>query len=481
MDEVLEKINGVVWGVPALVLIIGVGIYLTLRTRFAQFRLLPKAMRAFLLEFRLRPKDKRGISPFRALCTALAATVGTGNLAGVAGAIAIGGPGSIFWMWVCGCLGMVTKFAEATLAVRYRERNSQNEYVGGTMYMIRHGMGERWKWLAGIYAFFGVIAAFGVGNATQINTVIGSINCAVMAFGGAQSRVRDLMLGLALTVLVGSILLGGAKRIGEFAEILVPLAAISYLILGTGILFMRCNYIPSAFAAILQGAFQPVAVTGGVVGSAIKALRIGTSRGVFTNEAGMGTAALAHSSADVVHPVQQGLMGIVEVFLDTIVICTMTAFVILCSGITIPYGTDQGIALTLLAFDVTYGKWVYVFMSVAIACFALATVIGWGFYGIRCAQYLFGEKSWRIFAWLQTGTVMLGAILSTGIVWICAEIMNGLMAIPNLIALVILSPEFRRLVQDFDKMYKDEKNIDFSTTCAKIRKNQNGNAEKKKI
>ena len=372
-------------------------------------------------------------------------------------------------MWVSGFLGMVTKFAEATLAVRYRARNSRNDYVGGTMYMIQHGMGGRWKWLAGTYAFLGVTAAFGVGNATQINTVIGSINATIEAFGGAQSRIRDLLIGLSLTVLVGVILLGGVKRIGTFAEMLVPLASLLYLLLGFGVLFARCHYIPSAFVSIIKGAFQPSAVTGGMVGSMIQALRIGTSRGVFTNEAGMGTAAIAHGSANVVHPVQQGLMGFVEVFLDTIVICTMTALVILCSGIKIPYGTDQGIQLTVQAFCTVYGKWIYVFMSAAIACFALATVLGWGFYGIRCAQYLFGEKSWIVFAWLQTGAVMLGATLSTGMVWILAEIMNGLMAIPNLIVLMILSPELQNLMREFDMMCRNEKNIDIFATCAKIR------------
>lgn len=481
MEAILEKINGIIWGFPVLALIIGVGIYFTIRTRFAQFRLLPRAVKAFVSMLHPQDKSLGGVSQFRALCTALAATVGTGNLAGVAGAMAIGGPGSIFWMWVSGSLGMVTKFAEATLAVRFRVHNGQNGYAGGTMYMIRNGMGSRWKWLAGTYSFFGIVAAFGVGNATQINTVIGSINCAIAAFGGTQSRICDLLIGAILTILIGFMLLGGVKRIGEIAETLVPLASIAYLILAGGVLIVRWHAIPAAFRAILQGAFHPFAFTGGMVGSMIQSLRIGTSRGVFTNEAGMGTAAMAHGSADVVHPVQQGLMGIMEVFLDTIVICTMTALVILCSGIAIPYGVDQGITLTVQAFDAVYGKWVYIFLAAAIACFAIATVLGWGFYGMRCAQYLFGEKSWRAFAWLQTGTVLLGAVLSTGVVWIFAEIVNGLMAIPNLIALISLSPELQQLVRNYDRMNRLEKNIDFYASCARIGKKENGNEEKNKI
>lgn len=449
MDVILEKINGFIWGVPALILILGVGIYLTLRTRCAQIRFLPRAIRGFIRTFSRKEKRVSGVTPFRALCTALAATVGTGNLAGVAGAIAIGGPGSVFWMWISAFLGMVTKFAEAILAVVYRTKNEKGEYVGGPMYMIRNGMGKRWRWLASIYAFFGVVAAFGVGNATQVNAVIGGINSAIASFGGVVSEKGNLLIGIGLSVVIGLILVGGATRIGTIAEILVPFASIAYMILGIGVLVARYPRIPGAFTSIIQGAFTPQAVTGGVIGSAVQALRVGTSRGVFTNEAGMGTASIAHSAADVSHPVEQGFMGIMEVFLDTIVICTITALVILCSGTEITYCIDTGAALTAQAFASVYGNWVNIFLAAALACFAIATILGWGLYGIRCAQYLFGEKAWRPFTWLQIATVLAGAILNTGTVWILAEIVNGLMAIPNLMALVVLSPELMRQLEDY--------------------------------
>ena len=447
MAEILESINHWIWGVPLLMLILGVGIYLTICTGFIQLRLLPKALKHLANTVTGKRKEMDGVSPFQALCTALAATVGTGNLAGVAGAIAIGGPGSIFWMWICGILGMVTKFAEVVLAMRYRIKNESGEFVGGPMYMIRQGMGEKWKWLAAAYAFFGVVAAFGVGNATQINTVIGGINGAITAFGGAETKIGNLLMGLGLTVFVGAILLGGAKRIGLVAEKLVPFAAAAYLVLCGAVLVLQHSEIIPAFVSIFRGAFAPKAVTGGMIGSVMCALSVGARRGVFTNEAGMGTASIAHSSASVTEPIEQGLMGLIEVFLDTIVICTMTALVILCSGIPITYGNDVGISLTAQAFSSVFGNWVHVFLTAALACFAIATVLGWGIYGIRCAQYLFGTKAWKPFVWLQTATVMLGAVLNTSTVWTLAEIINGLMAVPNLIAVAYLSPELFRLLR----------------------------------
>lgn len=447
----LEQINQFIWGIPLLILILGVGTYITVRTRFVQFRLLPKAIKSLFAMITGKAKCVDGVSPFQALCTALAATVGTGNLAGVAGAIAIGGPGSIFWMWICGFLGMATKFAEVVLAVRFRTKNESGEFVGGPMYMIRQGMGDKWKWLAAIYAFFGVVAAFGVGNATQINTVISSINGAIVAFGGSQTSRGNILIGIGLTIIIGTILLGGAKRIGLVAEKVVPFASAVYVLLCVVVLVVKCSAIAEALRCIIYGAFDPKAVTGGMIGSVMCALSVGARRGVFTNEAGMGTASIAHSSAKVTDPIEQGLMGIIEVFLDTIIICTMTALVILCSGIPIPYGADVGITLTAQAFDSVFGGWVQVFLTVALTCFAIATVLGWGVYGIRCAQYLFGAKAWKVFAWLQTVTVMLGAVLNTGTVWILAEILNGLMAIPNLIAVAYLSPELFRLLENTGK------------------------------
>jgi AGCS family alanine or glycine:cation symporter len=370
--------------------------------------------------------------------------VGTGNIAGVAGAIAIGGPGSIFWMWVCGILGMVTKYAEATLAVRYRQKNEKGEFVGGPMYMITHGMGKKWRWLAYVYCFFGVVACFGVGNATQVNAVLGGVEAIV----GDLSLSQRFFLGCLLALMICVLLLGGAQRIGRAAEALVPFAAISYLLLGIFVLIFRRDQIGNAFSLIFEGACDPAAVTGGVVGSYFKSLRVGAARGVFTNEAGMGTASIAHAGAQVEHPIQQGLMGIMEVFIDTIVICTMTALVILCSGVSIPYGSDVGIALTVDAFSAVCGAWVSGVIAVALLLFAVATILGWGLYGVRCAQFLFGENVWKKFVPLQGIAVVLGAILGTGTLWLFSEIVNGLMVIPNLTVLACLTPELIRLQKD---------------------------------
>ena len=448
MARLLAFANDIVWGVPALILILGVGLYVTIRTGFAQITLFPKAVGEFFLRLRGDKTTDGGVTPFQALCTALAATVGTGNLVGVAGAMAIGGPGAIFWMWVCALLGMGTKFAEATLAVHFRVKED-GEFLGGPMYMIREGMGSRWLWLGGLYSFFGIVAAFGVGNATQINAVVTGINAAMAAFGAKETIFGNLLMGTILAMLIGLMLLGGARRIGLLAEKLVPFASLAYLLLGLGVLVARVQLLPGAFSAIVQGAFAPRAMTGGVVGSLWITLRIGVSRGVFTNEAGMGTASIAHAAAQVAHPAQQGLMGIMEVFLDTIVICTMTALVILVSGVPIPYGVDTGVMLTTDAFCAVYGQWVSVFIAAALCCFALATVLGWGLYGARCAQFLFGAGVWKKFVLLQSVAVIFGAVLKTGTVWLLSETVNGLMAIPNLIALAALSPVLVRLTKEY--------------------------------
>ena len=450
MTQILQQLYAMVWGVPALVLILGVGLYLSLRTGFAQVRLFPRACAEFVSRLRPGRRTDEGISGFQALCTALAATVGTGNIAGVAGALTIGGPGAIFWMWICGLLGMIIKLAEAALSVRYRIcRNG--EFIGGPMYMIRNGMRKRWLWLGTVYSFFGVIAALGVGNATQINAVLTGINECILSFGGTPSRKLDLLLACFMAVLVLTLLLGGAGRIGRITETLVPFAAAAYLLFGTVVLALRCHAIPSAFHAIIRGAISPEAVTGGVLGSAAVTLRVGISRGVFTNEAGMGTAGIAHAGANRRHPMEQRLMGIMEGFLDTIVICTMTALVILCSGVSIPYGAAAGAELTMESFSLVFGNWIRLFITLSLCLFAFATVLGWGLYGARCAQYLFGNKAWKTFSILQAATVILGALLNTGTVWLMAEIVNGLMSIPNLIALTVLSPELSRLIIDFQK------------------------------
>lgn len=450
MTKFLDCLNAVVWGAPALVLILGVGLSLSLRLRFVQLTLFPRAVREFIAKLRPGRRHEGGVSPFQALCTALAATVGTGNLVGVAGAICLGGPGAIFWMWVCGIFGMVTKYAEVTLALRYRVRTGDG-CVGGPMYVITRGLGAKFAPLAKAYCLFGVIAAFGVGNAAQINAVISGVNAVVTRFGGSETRLGDFLMGLILAVLIGATVLGGAKRIGAVAEWLVPFVSAAYLLLCAGMLILRFRTLPGAFAAIVEGAFSPRAVTGGALGSAFQALRVGCSRGVFTNEAGMGTASIAHASAEVSHPAEQGLMGIMEVFLDTILICTLTALVILTSGVPIPYGVDVGAELTTQAFSSVYGSFAAVFLAAALTCFAFATVLGWGLYGARCAQFLFGAEAWKPFALAQTAAVIIGACMNTDAVWSAAETINGLMVIPNLIALAMLTPEVVRLTIEYKK------------------------------
>ena len=433
----LEKINAILWGVPVLGLILGTGLWLLIRTGFVQVRLFPRAAGAFWR--RMRDRD----SGFRALCTALAATVGTGNIAGVAGAIAIGGPGAVLWMWVSAFLGMGVKYAEGVLAVRYREADGR----AGPMYIIRNGLGQRWRWAAWMYALFGLLAAFGVGNATQVNAVMTALESAGVGRGFAVG------FGVVMAAVVAMMVAGGARRLTEAAEWLVPVVSGAYILLCLAALWLRREAVGEAFGAILRGAFDPAAVTGGAVGSAVGALRIGVSRGTFTNEAGMGTAAIAHGSAVGVHPVQQGMLGIMEVFLDTVVICTMTALVILTGGAEIPYGGHAGAELTASALSGSLGEWVRGALCGCLALFAAATILGWGFYAGRCAEYLFGGISWKAFGMVQGGGVLLGIFLKTGTVWTMAEIVNGLMAVPNLMALLMLTPEVVRLTGEYRMCY----------------------------
>ena len=436
---ILEKMHAMIWGVPVLTLIIGVGIWLSLRTGFLQIRLLPRALSSLLQK---QPRNGRNgdISSFQALCTALAATVGTGNIAGVAGAIILGGPGAIFWMWISAFLGMILKFAEAVLCVRFRKCDSNGFFYGGPMHMITSGLPSKWHFLAGIYAFFGAIAAFGVGNATQINACITSLQQAAASVDIHFGMDVIIPLAIVVALLVAYTQLGGASRVGKLSQWIIPFCASGYIILCMGILLLRLECIPYAFRSIFRGAFSPEGITGGAVGSCMLSLRIGISRGIFTNEAGMGTAGIAHAGASVSHPVEQGLMGILEVFLDTLVICTMTALVILCSGVSIPYGNDIGAQLTNQAFLSVYGEWVMIPMVFFLCSFAFATMIGWGMYGIRCAQFLFGKGAARYFVALQCVVTVVSVCLRTGTVWLLADIVNGLMAIPNLFAILLLSP-----------------------------------------
>ena len=446
MTQLRFYIQDAILGLPAAALILGVGLYLTIQLGFPQLVLLPKALGLFFRRM-FAGKPREGVSSFQALCTALAATVGTGNLVGVAGAICLGGPGAMFWMWVCAFFGMATKYSEAALAVRCRVKTPDG-YAGGPMYTMTCGLGQGFRLLAKVYCVFGILAAFGVGNAAQINAVVTGVNGAVSRFGGEPSLRGNLMMGLILAVLAGFLLFGGAKRIGAAAELLVPIAAGCYILLCIGVLLVFRRRIPAAFGQILAGAFCPRAVTGGILGSAFQALSVGCRRGVFTNEAGMGTASIAHACAEA-EPAEQGLMGMVEVFLDTIVICTLTALVILVSGVPIPYGVDVGGELTSAAFSQVYGAGASLFLAGALSLFAIATILGWGLYGSRCAQFLFG--GWKGFAAAQTAMVVLGAVLDTQVVWQLSEIANGLMAIPNLICLAALTGELRRITKEYKK------------------------------
>lgn len=346
MLETIEKINSAVnnfiWGVPAMICIIGVGLYLSIRTNFLQIRKFPYAIKTTIGRmFKKKEASDGSITPFQAVCTALAATVGTGNIAGVAGAIAIGGPGAVFWMWISALLGMCTKFTEVTLAVHFREKNAEGDYVGGPMYYIKNGLGKNWQFLAVLFSAFGVLTVFGTGNATQVNTITTAIDSALLNYNViSQNGVStlNLIMGIAITVLVGLVLLGGIKRIGKVAEKLVPFMALFYVILAIGVIILNYRHVPTVFASIFEGAFKPSSVTGGVVGSIFICMKKGVSRGIFSNEAGLGTGSIAHACADTRKPVKQGFFGIFEVFADTIVICTLTALVILCSGVNIDFG-----------------------------------------------------------------------------------------------------------------------------------------------
>ncbi len=465
MLEAIESINNVVnnfiWGVPAMICIIGVGLVLSFRTRFLQIRKFPYAMKVTIGRmFRKKQAADGAMTPFQAVCTALAATVGTGNIAGVAGAIAIGGPGAVFWMWISALLGMCTKFSEVTLAVHFREKNDKGEFVGGPMYYIKNGLKKHWHWLAYLFAAFGVITVFGTGNATQVNTITTAIDSALFNYGiisKDSASTINLVIGIVLAVLLALILLGGIKRIGQVTEKLVPFMALFYVVLALGVVILNINHVPAVFKEIVEGAFSPASVTGGVVGSFFMSMKKGVSRGIFSNEAGLGTGSIAHACADTRKPVKQGFFGIFEVFVDTIVICTLTALVILCSKVPITYGQAAGAELTISGFTATYGNWVSLFTAVAMCCFAFSTIIGWGLYGARCIEFLFGTKVNKPFMFVYSLVAIVGATLDLGLLWSIAETFNGLMAIPNLIAVFLLSGVVVKLVREhFDPEAREE-------------------------
>lgn len=457
MLDRIEAINGVInnfiWGVPAMICIVGVGLFLSFRTKFIQIRKFPYAMKVtFGRMFKKREASDGALTPFQAVCTALAATVGTGNVAGVAGAIAIGGPGAVFWMWMSALLGMCTKFSEVTLAVHFREKNKDGDYVGGPMYYIKNGLKKHWLWLAYLFSAFGVLTVFGTGNATQVNTITTAIDSALFNYNIISedaAHTLNLVIGIVLAVLIGLILLGGVKRIGQVAEKLVPFMAVFYIILAIGVVVININHVPEVFSDIFKGAFNPASVTGGVVGSFFMSMKKGVSRGIFSNEAGLGTGSIAHACADTRKPVKQGFFGIFEVFVDTIVICTLTALVILCSGVPVGYGQAAGAELTISGFTSTYGGWVSIFTAVAMCCFAFSTIIGWGLYGTRCIEFLFNSRVNKPFMLVYSLVAIVGATLNLDLLWSVAETFNGLMIIPNLIAVFMLSGVVVKMVKEY--------------------------------
>lgn len=452
IESVNQVINNFIWGVPAMVCILGVGLYLSIRMKFIQIRKFPLAMKQTIGKvFEKKEATHGAITPFQAVCTALSATVGTGNIAGVAGAIAIGGPGAVFWMWVSAFLGMCTKFSEVILAVHYRERNEKGELVGGPMYYIKNGLGKKWYFLAVLFAGFGILTVFGTGNATQVNTITAAINSALLNFHViSQDSVTasNWIIGIIIMLLVGSVLLGGIKRIGSVSEKLVPFMAILYIVLALGVVLINIKNVPGVLYSIIYGAFNPAAITGGVVGSFFTSLTKGVSRGIFSNEAGLGTGSIAHACADTGKPVQQGFFGIFEVFADTIIICTLTALVVLCSGVPITYGEAAGAELTIRGFTSTYGNWVSIFTAIAMCCFAFSTIIGWGLYGARCVEFLISSKAVKPFMVVYSMVAILGATVDLGLVWSISDTCNGLMAVPNLIGVFLLSGTVFKLVKE---------------------------------
>ena len=454
ITAVNQAVNSFIWGIPAMVCIIGVGLLLSVRTGFLQIRKFPYAIRTTIGRiFRRKDASDGAMTPFQAVCTALAATVGTGNIAGVAGAIAIGGPGAVFWMWCSALLGMCTKFSEVTLAVHFRERNKNGELVGGPMYYIKNGLGSRWQFLAVLYSLFGVLTVFGTGNATQVNTIVTAIDSALLAYGSSLNSILptvNLVVGVVVAMMVAMVLLGGVKRIGSVTEKLVPFMALFYVVLALGVVVINYRRFPAVLASIVGGAFDPQAFTGGAIGSIFLSMQKGVSRGIFSNEAGLGTGSIAHAAADTSMAVNQGYFGIFEVFTDTIIICTMTALVILCSGVPVNFGAAAGAALTISGFTATYGSWVSIFTAVALCCFALSTIIGWGLYGTRCIEFLFGSKVNKSFMVVYSAVAILGATVDLGLLWGVADTFNGLMSIPNLIALFLLGGTMVKLTRHPD-------------------------------
>jgi len=465
MTETISNINnwlnGIVWGVPAMVLILGTGILLSVLCGFPQFTRLGYIFKNTLgkaLKKSDGPAKAGAVSPFKAMCTALAASIGTGNIAGVSGAIAAGGPGAVFWMWVSALVGMCTKYSEVTLAIKYRERNEDGDWVGGPMYYIKNGIGKKWpwlKWLAFVFALFGGLASFGIGNMTQVNTIASTVNEAIAGFlptSESQQKIIALVVGCICAVIVFIVLVGGIQRIGDVCALLVPVMAVIYIVASLIVIIVNIPSIPSAFAAIFVGAFTPEGVVGGAVGIGIKAaITKGVGRGIFSNEAGLGSAPIAHAAADVDDPVSQGIYGVFEVFMDTIVVCTMTSMVVLLGvGVdNIPYGSSQGANLTIAGFQTVFGGPLpAVVVAICLTLFALSTVLTWGLYGTRCFEFLLGHKAAKVYQIIFVVFVVVGSSMKLELAWSIADTLNGLMAIPNLVGVLLLCPIVAQLTRE---------------------------------
>ena len=442
-----SAINGVVWGVPMLVLLVGGGILLTIRTFGVQFRKFGYAMRNTLGKVFSKTEAKEGeITPFQAMSTALAGTVGTGNIAGITTAVTLGGAGTIFWLWITALIGMCTKYSEVLLAVKFRERNEVGDWVGGPMYYIKNGLGKNWKWLGAIFCVFAALAAFGIGNAVQVGNITDSINTVILSFNPAfeGQKTVNVVLGIVLMVLTGIVIFGGIKRLGAVTEKLVPIMAVIYIVACLVVVIYYAGTLPSVFHDIFVGAFTPAGVTGGAVGSMILVITWGVKRGVFSNEAGLGSAPMAHAATSETDPVKQGLYGIFEVFMDTIVICTLSGLTILCAakgaGLDLNYGVEGSTSLNAAALGTVFTqKGGALIIAVGLALFAFSTILGWAPYGTRCCEFLFGPKAIKPYQIIFLIVIFVGATMDLSLAWSIADTLNGLMALPNLIALVALS------------------------------------------
>ena len=437
--KLLDQISGFVWGPPLLLLLVGTGVYLTVILAFLQFRLLPFALKQTFISHKQHDHDG-DVSHFGALMTALSATIGTGNIAGVATAMVAGGPGAVFWMWVTALVGMATKYAESLLAVKYRTTNNKGEMSGGPMYFIELGLGHNWKWLAIAFALFGTLASFGIGSSVQANTVADTIY--------ANFGIDKWQVGVALTLFTAVVVLGGIKSIAQASSVIVPIMAVVYILGGIVIIFQHIDLVGQAFALIINEAFTAQSVGGAVLGTAV---RYGVARGLFSNEAGLGSAPIAAAAAKTDHPARQALVSMTGTFLDTIVVCSITGLVLAIGYIHAgdTFGDLKGAALTTLYFNNLMPNVGGFIVSFGIVFFAYSTILGWCYYGEKCAAYLFGDKFVVFYRIIYTATVMLGTVLTLDIVWTFADIFNGLMALPNLIALLLLSKVVVSETRDF--------------------------------